>query len=206
ISIGGQNVPVGDNGIGNFKMASGGIGAHTVPVVVNFKDQDGKVQTRTFNVEYTVGQANASIALDKMNVLYIGIANPISVAASGGGDDKISVSISAGGTLQKTGPGKYNAFVTSGDKCVLTVSVEGKVAGASEYRIRRIPSPTGTIGGYASGDNVNAGAFKAQGGVGAYIKDFPFDLKYTVTSFTISTDSDDGDIIEGNVTGNSWSG
>ena len=40
-------------------------------------------------IDYTVGQANASIALDKMNVLYIGVENPISVAASGGGDDKI---------------------------------------------------------------------------------------------------------------------
>jgi len=206
ITIGGVNVPSGENGMANYKMPSGGIGAHSVPVTVSFFDQDGKPQTRTFNVEYTVGQANASIALDKMNVLYVGIPNPISVAASGGGDDKITVSISSGGTLQKTGPGKYNAFVTSGDKCVITVSVEGKVAGASEFRIRRIPSPTGTIGGYASGENVNAGAFKAQGGVGAYIKDFPFELTYSVTSFTISTDSDDGDIIEANVTGNTWTG
>jgi len=206
ISIGGTPVTVGDNGMANYKMPSGGVGAHKVPVTVSFLDQDGKPQTRTFDVEYTVGQANASIALDKMNVLYMGIANPISVAASGGGDDRINVSISEGGKLEKTGPGKYNAWVTSGDKCTITVSVDGKVAGASEFRIRRIPTPTGTIGGYGSGDNVNAGAFKNQAGVGAYIKDFPFDLTYTVTSFTISTDSDDGDIIEANVTGNSWSG
>jgi hypothetical protein len=96
--------------------------------------------------------------------------------------------------------------LTAATTAPLQVSVEGKVAGASEFRIRDIPTPTGTVGGYASGDNVNAKAFTAQAGVGAYIKDFPFDLKYTVTSFTISTDSDDGDIIEAKVTGNSWSG
>ena len=203
ITIGGAGVIPGENGLANYKMAAGGIGSHSVPVTVAFTDQDGKPQTRTYNVEYTVGQANASIALDKMNVLYVGIANPISVAASGGGDDKVAVSIS-GGRLQKTAPGKYNAFVDGGDKTTITVSVDGKVAGASEFRVRRIPTPTGTIGGYAAGDNVNAGAFKSQAGVGAYIKDFPFDLKYTVTSYTISTDSDDGDIIEANVSGNAW--
>jgi len=206
ITINGQNAPLGAEGQATMKVAGGGLGKHSVPVVIRFRDQDGKEQTVTKNVEYTVGQANASIALDKMNVLYVGIANPITVAASGGGDDRIAVAISGGGRLEKRGPGQYNAFVQGGDNCTITVSVDGKVAGASQFRIRRIPTPTGTIGGYASGDNINAGAFKAQAGVGAYIKDFPFDLKYSVTSFTISTDSDEGDIVEANVQGNSWSG
>jgi gliding motility-associated protein GldM len=205
ITINGQFSALQEDGAAHAKFPGGGLGKHTIPVHIVYTDQDGKKIPVDKTIEYTVGQANASIALDKMNVLYVGIANPITVAASGGGDDKISVAISGGGRLDKTGAGKYNAFVGGGDMCTITVSVEGKVAGASQFRIRRIPTPTGTIGGYASGDNVNAGAFRAQAGVGAYIKDFPFDLKYTVTSFTISTDSDDGDIIEANVQGNSWS-
>jgi hypothetical protein len=40
--------------------------------------------------------------------------------------------------------------------------------------------------------------------VGAGIKDFPFDIQYTVTSYTISTDSDEGDIIDANVQGNAF--
>jgi gliding motility-associated protein GldM len=205
ITINGSGAALGIDGQAKMTVPSGGLGKHSVPVVIRFQDQDGKMQTVTKNVDYTVGQASASIALDKMNVLYIGIANPITVAASGGGDDKIGVSLSgAGGRLDKTGAGKYNAWVTGGDKATITVSVEGKVAGASEFRIRNIPAPTGTVGGYASGDNVNAGAFRAQSGVGAYIKDFPFDLKYTVTAFTISTDSDDGDIVDATVNGNTW--
>jgi gliding motility-associated protein GldM len=205
ITINGQGATLAEDGAARMKFAAGGIGNHSIPVHFVYTDQEGKKVTVDKTVQYTVGQANASIALDKMNVLYVGIANPISVAASGGGDDKTTVTIN-GGSLQKTGPGKYNAFVTGGEKVTITVTVDGKVAGASEFRVRRIPTPTGTVGGYASGENVNAGAFKAQGGVGAYIKDFPFDLKYTVTSFVISTDSDEGDIIEATVTGNSWGG
>jgi gliding motility-associated protein GldM len=207
IIINGQGVGLGEDGQAKLKMQGGSLGKHSIPVVIRFKDQDGKDQTINKTVEYTVGQASASIALDKMNVLYMGVPNPITVAASGGGDDRIQVSISGGGgKLEKTGAGKYNAFVYSpSDDCTITVSVDGKVAGASRFRVRTIPDPVATVGNYASGDNIAAGAFKAQAGVGAYVKDFPFELQYRVTSFTLTSDTDDGDIVEARCTGNTWS-
>jgi len=208
ISIGGVNVPVNAEGVAEWKTMASAIGTRTVPVNIQYMDQDGNVKTISKTITYTVGQANASIALDKMNVLYIGVDNPVSIAASGGGDDKVQASIvGGGGSLTKVGPGKYIARVNSvTDDCRITVSVDGKVAGASAFRVRTIPDPVGTVGGYASGDNVNAGAFKSQAGVGAYIKDFPFELKYTVTSFTITADNDEGDIDEAPVTGNLFTG
>ena len=207
ITINGANTPLGPEGQATSKVAGGGIGKHSVPVVIRFQDQDGKWQEVKKQVEYTVGQSNASIALDKMNVLYIGVDNPVSVAASGGGDDKVAFSITGGGgSYSKAGPGKYNVRVNSvTDDCKITVSVDGKVAGVSQFRVRTIPDPVATVGGYASGDNVAAGAFRAQSGVGAYIKDFPFELKYSVVQFTLSADNDDGDVDEAPCTGNTWS-
>ncbi len=206
ITINGQGAALGEDGAARVKFAGGGIGNHTVPITIRYVDQEGKPQTITKTVEYTVGQANASIALDKMNVLYANIDNPVTVAASGGGDDKVQVSISGGGgSLRKVGPGKYIARVANvTDDCKITVSVDGKVAGVSQFRVRTIPDPVATVGGRAAGDNVNAGEFRSQAGVGAYIKDFPFELKYSVTGFTISADTDDGDIAEAAVTGNTW--
>jgi gliding motility-associated protein GldM len=191
-----------------LKLAGGGIGKHTIPVHIVYKDQEGKEQVIDKTIEYTVGQANASIALDKMNVLYIGVDNPVTIAASGGGDDKVQVGISGGGgSINRVGAGKYVVRVNSvTDDAKITVSVDGKVAGVSQFRVRTIPDPVATIGGYASGDNINAGAFKAQAGVGAYIKDFPFDLKYGVTSFSITIDNDEGDVETADCTGNTWNG
>lgn len=207
ISIAGRGAALGDDGAARMKVAGGGLGRHSIPVVISFKDQDGKPQTITKNIEYTVGQANASIALDKMNVLYIGVDNPISIAASGGGDDKVAANISGGGgSIRKVGAGKYIARVSSvTDNCTITVSVDGKTAGASQFRVRTIPTPVATVGNFESGSNVPAGAFKAQGGVAAWIKDFPFELKYSVTSFTITADNDEGDIDEAVCQGNTWS-
>ncbi|MBI1343003.1 MAG: gliding motility protein GldM [Terrimonas sp.] len=206
ITINGANVPIGEDGAAHMKINGGGLGDHSIPVKISYVDQDNKPQVIEKQIQYTVGQSNASIALDKMNVLYIGVDNPITIAASGGGDDKIVPSIAgAGGTIQKVGNGKYIARVKQqSDDCKITVMVDGKVAGISQFRVRQIPDAVATVGGFPSGENVPAATFRAQGGVGAWIKDFPFDLKYKVTQFTISTDSDDGDIVEAQCTGNAF--
>ena len=208
ISIGGSNVAIGEEGYALYKTQAGGVGSHSVPVRISFFNQTtGKEDVREVKIDYVVGSANASIALDKMNVLYIGVNNPVTIAASGGGDDKVNVSITGGGgSISKVGAGKYIVKVSQqSDDCRINVSVEGKVVGASQFRVRQIPGAQATVGGFISGENIAAGTFRAQGGVAAWIKDFPFDLKYTVTQFTISTDSDDGDIVEAVCTGNAFS-
>ena len=207
ISIGGSNVAIGEEGYALYKTQAGGVGSHSVPVRIAFFNQTtGKDDIREVKVDYVVGSANASIALDKMNVLYIGVPNPVTISASGGGDDKVQVSISGGGgSISRVGNGKYVVNVSQqSDDCKITVSMDGKVSGVSQFRVRQIPGAQATVGGAISGENIGAGTFRAQGGVAAWIKDFPFDLKYTVTQFTISTDSDDGDLVEAQVTGNAF--
>ena len=94
------------------------------------------------------------------------------------------------------GPGKYIATVnTVNDNTIISVSVDGKVAGTSLFRVRTIPEAQAYVGGKPSGDNITAGAFKAQGGVGAGIKNFPFELSYDVVSFSFTCDTDDDIII-----------
>lgn len=162
ITIGGQTMTVGTEGTASSKLAGGGVGAHSVPVKITYTDQEGKLQTIEKNVAYTVGMANASIALDKMNVLYVGVDNPVSIAASGGGDDKVQASIS-NGTLEKVGPGKYVARVNKvTDDCKISVSVDGKVAGISQFRVRTVPQAQAYVGGNPSGANVAAGAFRSK--------------------------------------------
>jgi gliding motility-associated protein GldM len=195
VYIGGSKVTLNEKGMAVQKIPGGTLGEHSVPVRVTFNDQDGKLQERTFDVKYKVGASNASIALDKMNVLYIGVDNPITISASGGGDDKVQVSIS-NGSLTKVGSGKYIARVNKvDDNTIITVSVDGKVAGASPFRVRTIPDAMAYVGGQPSGAQVNAGAFRAQPGVAAGIKNFPFQLDYDVVSFTFTCDDDNGDII-----------
>jgi len=204
ITINGSRAALEADGAARAKFTAGGVGQHSVPVTIVYLDQDGKRQTITKNIDYTVGQSATAISLTKMNVLYIGVDNPVSIAASGGAE-QLEPTISQG-SLTKTGPGQYIAKVNSiTDNCTISVNVAGKLAGQQVFRVRTIPDPVATIGGFASGENIPAGSFKAQGGVGAYIKDFPFELTYKVTSFSIAADTDDGDIAEAASEGNTWS-
>jgi gliding motility-associated protein GldM len=205
ITIGGQPTTLDAEGKAVRKLDAGGMGNRTVKVHIEYTDQDGNKKAVDKDVEYTVGQANASIALDKMNVLYIGVDNPVSIAASGGGDDRIQVSISSG-SIVKGGGGKYTARVNSvNDNTRITVTMDGKVLGVSEFRVRTIPKPQAYVGGQISGYPMPAGQFRAQQGVSAGMLDFPFELKYTVQSFSFSVDTDDGDVMTAICQGNTFS-
>ena len=135
-----------------------------------------------------LAQTNIAVAPVKLNVLYIGVDNPVSVAASASTDEKVSVSLTGcEGTVSKTAAGLYNVQVSSvTDDCQLNVYVDGKLAGTSGFRVRNLPRPNATIGGFASGSKVTAAVLHQQPGVSVNVKDFPFDVKYEVLGFTVT--------------------
>lgn len=141
-----------------------------------------------------IAQSNIAIAPVKLNVLYIGVNNPVAVAASNGSDDKVTVTIEGGGAkLTKAEAGLYNVQVASvTDDCQLKVYVDGKLSGSSTFRVRTLPVPQSTVGGFASGSKIDAAVFKKQAGVGAYLKDFPFAVRYDVLGYTISLADEKG--------------
>ncbi len=204
ISIGGANVPVGPDGVAHLKMAGGGVGSHTVPVTIRFKDQMGNIQTVNKTIDYTVGQTSAAVALDKMNVLFIGVENPVTVSASGD-INKVNASITQG-SLSKVGPGKYVARVTTDGECNITVSADGKTQ-SFPFRVRSIPDPTAMVGVNKSGENVPASVFRSQAGVRAVLENFFYEAQFKVTSFRITGDGEGfEDLMEHTNNGAAWDG
>ena len=67
-------------------------GSGTVNVVIRYKDQDGIDKTITKPLEYTVGMpSGASISAEKMNVVYIGVDNPMTISGGTVGAEKVHV-------------------------------------------------------------------------------------------------------------------
>jgi|GEM_PF-4422298 len=194
VTIGGMEIPFYKKGIAIFKTSTGAPGGYTIPVEVFYKDDKGLTKRKSFPVEYTVGMPIASIGLDRMNMLYIGIDNPITVATSLGGDDKLLTSIrGGGGSLSKVGNGKLKVRVTKPtDDCVISLQVDDKTVGHFQYRVRHLPTPIGTVGGRVSGDTVEAATLKNQAGVSVYLKDFPIELRYTVKRYTLFIQDEKG--------------
>ena len=180
ISIGGAGAAVVD-GKATYKVSAAGAGAHSVPVSVTYLDQDGVSQTKTETIQYTVGTpGGAAIMLDKMNVFYIGVPNPITIS-SGSGWDKTTVTTS--GCSMSGSNGNRVISVSSGTAASITVNADGK-SSKFDFRIKNIPDPIGMVGS-SPGGRIQSNVFKAQDFIRAELKNFDFDARFSVTSATV---------------------
>ncbi|SFD29948.1 gliding motility-associated protein GldM [Chitinophaga sp. CF118] len=187
-------------GLGTYTMPVSGIGEKTISGTVTLKKPNGEAESYPFSETYSVGASTTSISADKMNVLYIGLQNPISVSAGGVPAEKVSAGISAG-KMTKTGAGQYSVVVSSPGKATISVSadLDGKVKtlGAKEFRIKYIPDPILKVG-MSRGPSMKAAEFKVQGGLRADLEDFLFDgVRYEVVSYRIGIDAKGKDYVEG---------
>lgn len=202
VTVGGSNVPLNDKGLAIWKNNVNSSGK--LPVRVSFKDQDGTPQVRDFEVEYTVGQSNAAVQLDKLNVLFIGVDNPVTVSGSGSAD-KLRVGISGGGGIITGGNGHFTARVSSEtDNCIISVTTPDNKVTPMKFRVRSIPDPTPMIG-TNKGGNIPASQFKSQAGVRAVLENFFYETQFNVTSFRMTGDGEGFENIEEKTnTGAAW--
>lgn len=178
------NVPV-EAGVGTLKFRASGVGAKTVNGTIVI-DKAGKTERYDWSFDYVVGSAGASLQLDKMNVMYIGVDNPVTLSASGYNIEDVSLSI-PGATVAPDGKGKYNVRVSKQGEVTYAINARsrsGETAqvGGGKIRVKYIPPPEARVAGKASG-RVRAGEAKVQMGVVAALDAFDFDAKFTVQSF-----------------------
>jgi len=177
-----------ENGVASWETVASGVGLQTVRGTVSVNLGGGRTESRPYEFQYMVGSTGASIQLDKMNVFYIGVPNPITVSAAGYSIEDISVSI-PGATASSTGKGHYDVTVTTPGK--LTASVMAKTAQGvksiqtMEIRVKNIPDPVARVGG-KQGGYMSAATFRAQAGIVAALDNFDFDAKFQVVSYEMS--------------------
>ncbi|MEO8860055.1 MAG: gliding motility protein GldM [Ginsengibacter sp.] len=182
ITINGSGVAV-NNGQGTYTTTVGGAGEQSVNVNVTFKDENNKLVTKSTVVKYTVGRpGGAAVMLDKMNVFYIGVPNPITIS-SGTGWDKTHVTMTSGSLTAASGPGKFIVNVTAIGKTTINVNADGKNS-SYDFRIKRIPDPILKVGP-SQGGRMQSVIFKNQQFCRADLENFDFDARFSVQSATV---------------------
>jgi len=182
----GIQVPV-KNGRGIYKVPAQREGVFTWGGSVEIQTPSG---AQKFNVDprtYQVAKSAAVISPTKMNVLYRGVDNPIDVSVPGISPSNLKVTCSGGGLS-----GSNGSFIVQpgdGEKAIISVSAvdeDGKTKniGQMEFRIKRIPPPNALIAGKQDG-KISKNALSGTQGIAAVLFDFPFDIQYKVTSFTV---------------------
>jgi gliding motility-associated protein GldM len=155
---------------------------------ITVRQTDGTLKTYTTPVQqYIVARPSAVVSPDKMNVLYIGVDNPISVSVPGIASKNIHMSMSSGSYSGSAG--KYIAKVNNPGTVEVTVSAEiapgrSQVLSRTLFRAKRIPDPIARFSG-KSGGSVATVALKAQDAIFANLDNFDFDAKFRITRFTL---------------------
>jgi gliding motility-associated protein GldM len=180
ISIAGSSTALGPDGRAVYKTKASGAGSRSVPVNVTFTKPDGTKETKSFDVKYTVGTpGGAAVMLDKMNVFYIGVDNPVTIGSPTGWD-KTTVSMT-GGTISGTGSARV-VKVSAIGKATITVNADKKATNF-EFRIKKIPDPVFKVG---SGKvRMPSVEFKSQQFCRAELENFDFALTFSIVSATV---------------------
>ncbi len=171
---------------GGVKMliGSGSAGDHEVAGTLFFKQDGNEIEVPVKNSFATISKPNAAlIAADKMNVVYRGVANPMSISIPGIPNNKVRASapglrsVSGSKYIMNPGKGRSVTIVASG-----TLPDGQPISSKSEFRIKDIPRPEGTV-------SKQSGSIKLPrrnieiGTIGAQLYDFDFDLNLAVSGF-----------------------
>lgn len=180
------------NGVVSIKIPTSAEGEQTFAGIVEMVDPEtGEIVPYPFSSSFTVAPPSANVTPTKMNVMYRGLGNPISISAPGFTANQINVSVS-NGELIKGNNGEY--FVKPGnEKNITTVTVSTTIDGKKvildncDFRLKRTPDPVPVINGKTKGSFTKE-EILAAGGFNLTMPDFDFEgYRSQVISYDVST-------------------
>ncbi len=171
---------------GGVKMliGAGNPGDHTIAGQIFFKQDGEEIPVEVKNSFATISKPNAAlIAADKMNVVYRGVANPMSISIPGIPNNKVSASapglkkVSGSKYVMNPGKGRTVKIMASG-----TLPDGQRISTPATFRIKDIPRPSGSIRGESGSAKMPRKNLEIAT-VGALLEDFDFDLNLKVGGF-----------------------
>lgn len=186
-------------GQAKFSFGAGNVGEHEINGSFNF-DENGKVVSLPIKGSYVVvpRPKSATISADKMNVVYRGVVNPMTISFAGISADKVSASAPG---LSSVGAGKFNMNPGAGTEVVINVTGtlpdNSKVSDRKTFRIKGIPGPAGTIRGeqgVVKGPKSNLEIAT----IGAKLNDFDFEVGLNVVGFNLKVAGQPTVVVQGN--------
>jgi gliding motility-associated protein GldM len=182
LQIGGRTYQANETGKITYKYQAQTVGPVNLRGAIEFTGPEGKT-TRPVTIQFQVAEPNVVVSPTKMNVVYRGIENPISISLSGVPPEKLQPTVT-NGTITR-GTNEFILIPGNSNICTVSVAYDGKDMGGMSFRVKNLPIPTPRLEGITS-KTATKGDLMASQGIFAEMKDFDFDLKYRVTSFTVS--------------------
>jgi gliding motility-associated protein GldM len=161
------------------------VGVHDWGGIIMLKTKKGP-KVYPFKSSFEVGKPSLAVSADKMNVFYIGVDNPVSIAAPMPNFTASAPGLSKSGkgyVMRPRKKGKVSIVVTGIDETTGKKVSLGKV----EFRNKRIPDPKSYFGGKSGSYSLKKTVLKNASTVQAKMDNFDFDIKVRVSSFVFSS-------------------
>lgn len=161
-TVNGQQLNSTDSGSVHYRTVCNNLGVQRINGIAYVTTPDGGTKEYPISDNYFVAKPVAVVSLDNMQVMYAGIENPFTASVPGidGRNVKVSIIEGSGKLSPGEGEGKYNITPATGcKKIVLGVDavVDKKTTrmGAPVYKVKPIPNPSITVGGFTNGAKVS---------------------------------------------------
>lgn len=196
--VNGQEVSI-ESGQAVLKIPAGSVGEHDLKGSFTFMEDGKPVEIPVEGKYIVVPKPNsATISADKMNVVYRGVVNPMTITFAGVSDNNVSAS--APGLTRGSKPGQYNMSPGQGTEVVINVTgklPDGQpVSDKKTFRIKGIPGPKGAVAGELDFAKGSKGRLEVAQ-VSARLPDFDFDVNLQVTGFTFKVPGQAAVIVSG---------
>ena len=182
-----------------LKVNTGNVGEHKIAGTLYYEQDGQETPVEVAQSFTTIPRPNeAVISADKMNVVYRGVVNPMTISMPGVPDSQVTAS--APGLSRKSGP-NYIMKPNVGSAEV-TINVTGtfegqKFSSSKKFRVKDIPKPEGAIL-RTTGAVKLAKANILAGELSVAFNDFDFDLSTRVNSFRILVPGQPSVVVQGN--------
>lgn len=205
----GKPLDVDAGGIAKFTAHPGSEGEQKWGGVIRVRKPDGSYDHYNFTQSYIAAKPAGVVSADKMNVLYIGVDNPMSISVPGVAHTAVKTSVNGGGVSLKPdgklGAGHWVATATTQGEAIFTVNADfgGRMQtmGTAKYRVKRLPSPVAMIAG-SKGGSISKSTLAAQSAIIPVMENFDFELFPKITGFRMSLYKKGSDPIEIDATDN----
>lgn len=151
-------------------------------------DNRARPEPPALPAQLIAGDPFVNLTATKMNVVYVGIPNPLDLQATGVNPDNLTIMATPPGYITEYGK-SFNLNVSTPGIQTVKVRHKGKLLNEFSFRAKRIPDPQAQLGGMPTG-RMEVEEFKAQRGLVAVLEDFDFDLKCVITSYVLTRYSD----------------
>ena len=171
-----------------YTQAATTSGIQKITGVINYLSPSGAVLPKNFETSYLVADPAVVVSPTKMNVFYVGVENPVAIAAPGISLDEIEAQ-ATNATIQKVSGGNYVVRPqVVGKECL--VSVLGNIGGVKrtlqtyKFRVKDVPDPVVKINGQRGG-SIRKNVLLTAGQIEVVMENFDFDMKFTVENFSV---------------------